>query len=45
MDSKGIKKLTLMVNSAILVMVLALALFFYLTKAMFMVYFSIPDVN
>lgn len=42
MDSRGIKKLTMMVNSAIILMVLALALFFYLTKAMFMVYFSIP---
>lgn len=42
MDSRGIKKLTMMVNSAIIIMVLALALFFYLTKAMFMVYFSIP---
>ncbi len=42
MDSRGIKKLTMMVNSAIIFMVLALALFFYLTKAMFMVYFSIP---
>ena len=42
MDSRGIKKLTMMVNSAIMFMVLALALFFYLTKAMFMVYFSIP---
>ena len=31
-----------MVNSAIILMVLALALFFYLTKARFMVYFSIP---
>ena len=42
MNSGGIKKLTMIVNSTIILMVLALALFFYLTKAMFMVYFSIP---
>ena len=44
MNSKGIKKLTYIVNSAIIVMVLGLMLFFYLDHATFLVYFSIPTL-
>ena len=42
MDAKNVGKLTCLVNSAILCMVLGLMLFFYVCDATIMVYFSIP---
>lgn len=44
MDAKNIGKLTYTVNTAILGMVLGLMLFFYVCKATFLVYFSIPTI-
>ena len=44
MDSKNVGKLTLVVNTAILGMVLGLMLFFYICEATIMVYFSIPTI-
>ena len=42
MNISGIKKLTYTVNTAILIMVFCLMGFFYLCKATFLVYYSIP---
>ena len=42
MNLKSIKKLTFIVNTAILFMVVGLMLFFYMCHATFLVYFSIP---
>ena len=44
MDDKSIRKLTLFINTVILILVLGLMLFFYLCKADFLVYFSIPTM-
>ena len=44
MDAKNIRKFTLLINSSILIMVLGLMGFFYLCKANFLVYFSIPTI-
>lgn len=44
MDAKNIGKLTYTVNTAILGMVLGLMVFFYVCKATFLVYFSIPTI-
>lgn len=42
MDQEGIRKLTYFVNTVILIMVFGLMFFFWLCKADFMVWFSIP---
>ncbi len=44
MNSDSIKKLTYTVNTFILFLVLGLMLFFFLCKATFLVYFSIPTI-
>lgn len=44
MDSNNVGKLTWIVNSAILFMVLGLMLFFYICEASIMVWFSIPTI-
>ncbi|MBR6256358.1 MAG: GGDEF domain-containing protein [Lachnospiraceae bacterium] len=44
MDAKNIKKFTLLINTAILFMVFGLMAFFYLCKANFLIYFSIPTI-
>ena len=42
MNVAGLKKLTYMVNTAILIMVFGLMAFFVFAKAKFLVWFSIP---
>ena len=44
MDASLIKKLTITINTVILFLVLGLMLFFYMCKATFLVYFSIPTL-